>query len=339
MGNLTCYVSPETPSSSASPMEQPELGALQEGYVSDDLVQTTSTARERKKGVPWTQEEHRCFLIGLQKLGKGDWRGISRNFVTTRTPTQVASHAQKYFLRRSNLNKRRRRSSLFDITPETVLSAGGYEETPVEETLLEGNDLYPRSSLTHSRPPDACGMELDVSRRFKVPANGFPMPPAPRLHSDAATKVSALVNKPIERGEASKSEVCESMEVMQPSTGISIVSPASECRSGATFDSTFAPFWSFYSWAGLGIAERPRPHNTMILKPTPIVPAAHTRVDDSLKMSELSLGATRPVMEPTPLSIKLVEEGSRLSAFHVMPPVGSSEMDNQGSMSSVIRVA
>lgn len=71
-------------------------------------------------GVPWTEEEHKLFLLGIQKVGKGDWRGISRNFVKTRTPTQVASHAQKYFLRRSNLHRRRRRSSLFDITTETV---------------------------------------------------------------------------------------------------------------------------------------------------------------------------------------------------------------------------
>ncbi|XP_019228818.1 PREDICTED: transcription factor MYB1R1-like isoform X2 [Nicotiana attenuata] len=89
------------------------------GYLSDELAGRTS---DKKKGVPWTEEEHRIFLVGLEKLGKGDWRGISRNFVTTRTPTQVASHAQKYFLRQNSLNRTKRRRSLFDKSSRSCVS-------------------------------------------------------------------------------------------------------------------------------------------------------------------------------------------------------------------------
>ncbi|CAH8381630.1 unnamed protein product [Eruca vesicaria subsp. sativa] len=91
------------------------------GYLSDGLTHRTP---DRKKGIPWTEEEHRIFLIGLEKLGKGDWRGISRNFVVTKSPTQVASHAQKYFLRQATtLHHKRRRTSLFDM-----VSAGNVKE-------------------------------------------------------------------------------------------------------------------------------------------------------------------------------------------------------------------
>lgn len=59
----------------------------------------------------------RLFLLGLKKYGRGYWRNISRNFVATRTPTQVASHAQKYFNRQLNPGSRdSKRKSIHDIT-------------------------------------------------------------------------------------------------------------------------------------------------------------------------------------------------------------------------------
>ncbi|KAL7160488.1 hypothetical protein ABFS83_01G098500 [Erythranthe nasuta] len=134
MGNLTHYMggggggggsgnaTPQNGLAHDSPggtPDHPSAGsAAADGYASEDFVAGSSSSRERKKGVPWTEEEHRLFLVGLQKLGKGDWRGIARNYVMSRTPTQVASHAQKYFIRQSNVSRRKRRSSLFDIVAD-----------------------------------------------------------------------------------------------------------------------------------------------------------------------------------------------------------------------------
>ncbi|ESR44572.1 hypothetical protein CICLE_v10030461mg, partial [Citrus x clementina] len=120
LNNLSQYEQPQGYSSNRNNNNKDDVAAA--GYASaDDAVHNNSSraSREQKRGVPWTEDEHKLFLLGLQKVGKGDWRRISRNFVKTRTPTQVASHARKYFLRRSNLNRRRRRSSLFDITTDS----------------------------------------------------------------------------------------------------------------------------------------------------------------------------------------------------------------------------
>ncbi|KAK4489167.1 hypothetical protein RD792_004961 [Penstemon davidsonii] len=124
MGNLTHYMGSGNGSGGTTPQngvghDSPDHpSAAADGYGSEDFVAGTSSSRDRKKGVPWTEEEHRMFLLGLQKLGKGDWRGIARNYVISRTPTQVASHAQKYFIRQCNVSRRKRRSSLFDIVAD-----------------------------------------------------------------------------------------------------------------------------------------------------------------------------------------------------------------------------
>ncbi|KAI5073723.1 hypothetical protein GOP47_0011736 [Adiantum capillus-veneris] len=89
-----------------------------------------ASEQERKKGVPWTEEEHRLFLLGLDRFGKGDWRSISRNFVVSRTPTQVASHAQKYFIRLNSIHKEKRRSSIHDITNAATAAAASPPPPP-----------------------------------------------------------------------------------------------------------------------------------------------------------------------------------------------------------------
>ncbi|GAB2224461.1 hypothetical protein Droror1_Dr00005222 [Drosera rotundifolia] len=109
------------------------------------LRRQTSVVK-RKRGVPWTDEEHRLFLKGLEKCGKGDWRNISRLHVPSKTPAQVASHAQKYFRRiDSSTPVQKRRYSIHDtrIINSTiiVMAARCNELSVVQEELgpMSGN--------------------------------------------------------------------------------------------------------------------------------------------------------------------------------------------------------
>lgn len=47
-----------------------------------------------KRG-PWTDEEHKLFVQGFERWGKGKWTKIA-SIVKTRSPTQIASHSRTY---------------------------------------------------------------------------------------------------------------------------------------------------------------------------------------------------------------------------------------------------
>ncbi|CAO2182247.1 unnamed protein product [Urochloa humidicola] len=91
--------------------------AAEEGGPARRAGANRARREARRQGIPWSEDEHRLFLQGLERYGRGDWRNISRFAVRSRTPTQVASHAQKYFNRQLNPASRdSKRKSIHDIT-------------------------------------------------------------------------------------------------------------------------------------------------------------------------------------------------------------------------------
>ncbi|XP_030526467.1 transcription factor MYBS3 [Rhodamnia argentea] len=238
-----------------------------DGYLSDDPAQGTCASNrrgERKKGVPWTEEEHRLFLIGLQKLGKGDWRGIARNYVTSRTPTQVASHAQKYFIRQTTASRRKRRSSLFDMAPDM---AADHPDSMPSLDLSLASESKPMETSSHETVKGVAktAMASDLFP-FTIPGY-FPTHYEQVPLSMWPSNISSEENK--------TAEICRHQ----------------------------------------------------VLKPIPLLPKEPVNVDELVGLSQLTLLETENGSKDYPaLSLNLLGEPLRQSAFHANAPVASPDL-------------
>ncbi|WVZ00903.1 hypothetical protein V8G54_026972 [Vigna mungo] len=274
--------SPNPGSPCSDPPHEPQ------GYLSDDPAHISTFANrrgERKKGVAWTEEEHRLFLIGLQKLGKGDWRGIARNFVVTRTPTQVASHAQKYFIRQSHATRRKRRSSLFDMVPDMTSDP---PSVPEEQVLLPPSD--------NSQP---CNGKSQPSLNLSLKSEFEPMETT------------------------SQENVEQTNETMMGSNGLTSMAPLGFFP---TYLPVPFPIWPSTATPFEEVKGGETSHH-QVHRPIPVIAKEPVNVDELVGMSHLSIGETQVRdREPSPLSLKLLGEPSRQSAFHANAPVGGSDL-------------
>jgi len=116
----------------------------------------------RKKG--WTKEEHELFLRGLKIHGRGNWKEISA-LISSKTSTQIQSHAQKYFLRQKQTQRNKR--SIHDFSLEDFEA-----EQKKPEPSMVGFDASPRSvtsdalhSLNASSPSPHIGYSAVPTRQ------------------------------------------------------------------------------------------------------------------------------------------------------------------------------
>ncbi|XP_062198479.1 transcription factor SRM1-like isoform X2 [Phragmites australis] len=100
-----------------TPLNQPSKLLVVEAEGNQMKMQRSHCKSTDKRRRFWTAEEHRQFLRGVQRLGRGEWKAISRYFVPSKTPVQLASHAQKFFkrMKQNETYDKRQRYSINDV--------------------------------------------------------------------------------------------------------------------------------------------------------------------------------------------------------------------------------
>ncbi|KAL8097299.1 hypothetical protein AgCh_030436 [Apium graveolens] len=121
-----------------------ENGDFQDIIIEDSMVEEKAkeqaeqyTTRPRKPARIWSLDEHRWFMRGLEIWGKGDWRNIAKYFVPSRTPSQVASHAQKFLKRVEKEDTKKCRTTINDIQ---LMDA--FKDNKLYEDIMEEFEDY-----------------------------------------------------------------------------------------------------------------------------------------------------------------------------------------------------
>ncbi|CAN6238221.1 unnamed protein product [Urochloa humidicola] len=133
----------------------PPVAALEDSAAPAMTAVGGGVRRRKKKAVPWTEDEHRLLLAGLD-IYLGKWQAMSREFLTSKTASQIASHYQKYRNRQKQRERDKcKRTSIHDITePGIAISAVSGGEAAASKDVESGeNGLGPVEEFPDADDP------------------------------------------------------------------------------------------------------------------------------------------------------------------------------------------
>ncbi|EME30845.1 Myb-like protein I [Galdieria sulphuraria] len=140
----------------------------------------------------WTPSEHQRFLEALRKFGHKDVKSIS-NYVGTRNPTQVRTHAQKYFLRLFKESRNRQEQGMgrgFSASRRSMsepdLNRAELQNSSTTQMYCQDNEM----SREQKENDDSYASNLGSSCQAAEPKNGI------RLLSLVATNETNSHDKP-----------------------------------------------------------------------------------------------------------------------------------------------
>lgn len=132
---------------SKSKPKLPEMSATGQKTKSS-FAESASTSNQ-----PWTSEEDTLFLQGIKHYGRGNWKAIAENYVTTRNALQIKNHARLVFrTEKSSVEKKPKSSSSSTSKPHVdsssvevvkLVPTGEDEEVDIEG--LEDEDFSPNT--------------------------------------------------------------------------------------------------------------------------------------------------------------------------------------------------
>jgi SHAQKYF class myb-like DNA-binding protein len=160
---------------------QEEINQLKEENedLEKRLKELNKSPKKTSQSRYWRKDEHERFLEAVQKFGKKDVKAIAQ-YVQTRSPTQVRTHAQKWFLKQKREAERRNQQQeriLMEREERMQREWLRLQALRQESNYIQHIDV---SSLTPLNPMASTPQPLATTSNINAPNNfGLLTPPPP----------------------------------------------------------------------------------------------------------------------------------------------------------------